>query len=107
MGMKEDPSVRLAIYLNTLAELESQSVGGEFSAFQAALFSGDAVRSTTTKQQRDKNAAAIAAHTHKLDWLHQNGYLHARQQKWGDLLNASEDDRLWLYCRTSKTHCGG
>ena len=105
--MNEDSDIRMSIYLGTLAELEDQCTDGEFSAFQVALFNGDAVSTTTSKEQRENNAAAIAAHASKLEWLHQNGYLFAHQQRWGALVNASKDDRLTLYSRSAKAQCGG
>ena len=93
---------RMQLYLASLQELERQAHQGQFSAFQAALHSGDAVRSTTGAAARQNNTAAIAAHQVRLEWLHRNGYLHASRQRWDGTVKAQPEDCLTLYGLTSK-----
>ena len=93
---------RMQLYLAGLVELEQQAHQGQFSAFQVALHSGDARRSTIGAQQQQLNATAIAAHEERLQWLQRNGYLQASQQRWDRTVNADSEDCLTLYSLTSK-----
>ena len=95
---------RMQLYLASLIELEQQAHQGQFSAFQAALHSGDARRSTIGAEQQQLNSTAIAAHEERLQWLQRNGYLNASQQHWDRTVNAEPADCLTLYSLTSKAH---
>lgn len=93
---------RKRIYIASLLELERSAVDGRFSAFQAALHSGDAVATTTSPEQKARNAAAISSHQTRLDWLAGHGLLYANKQHWDRAVNAAPEDCLTLYCLTSR-----
>ena len=98
--MSTEPKVQ--IYLASLLELEAQCHQGSFTAFQAALHSGDAVAVTTTAEQRQRNTQAIAVHQKRLTWLHGQGFLNRSTQTWEKLLNPKKENRLDLYCVTPR-----
>ena len=98
--MSSDP--RMKAYLRSLMELGAVSRDEEFSAFGAALKAGDALQVVTTEAERSRNQAAIDTHQMKLDWLHSNGYLGRRQQKWFHKYKPKPEDHLFLYRLTAQ-----
>lgn len=93
---------RMRIYLGSLIELENTAHEGCFSAFQAALHSGDAIAKTVTDEERAINKQAVEKHDWRLSNLVARGFLCRTQQMWPKQWKAKEEDQLFLYSLTAQ-----